>query len=91
MTLFPEGVHIPLIVKSNWSYTWKIITWIAHICLGVKINVLCRMLVAVNKRRKSCAVFYRGFLGRCQWGARAIDFDADLHVAYLEKFNMGLI
>lgn len=49
------------------------------------------MLVTVNEGEdERCAIFHRYFLGRCQWGARAIDFDADLHVAYLKKFNMGI-
>lgn len=39
---------------------------------------------------ESCAVFHRCFLDRCQWGARVIDFDADLHVAYLKEVNIEI-
>ena len=39
---------------------------------------------------EGCAACHRYFLGRCQWGARVIDFDADLHIAYLKKFNIEI-
>lgn len=49
------------------------------------------MLVSVNEGEdEGCAVRCRCFLGRCQWEARVIDFDADLHVAYLKKFNIEI-
>lgn len=68
IALFPEGLHIPLIVKPklishlknyhlNSTHLFRVFGWM----------LTCRMLVTVNEGEDGhCAVFHRCFLGRWQ-------------------------